>query len=143
MQKLIKNVLSHEDCEALCNLAKTEKKRNPVLPDGIFAKIQESINSEIKVSWEHPSYYRLENIGRSHGWHVDTGDTNQMSWCDYGCSILLNPVKDAGFLQYRDGLKLSFKEHYGNIAIHSSDIEHRTIHQPFARVTFLAFLKSI
>lgn len=143
MKKLIENVLSHEDCEILCNLAKTEKKKNPVLPDEIFAKIQESINSEIKVSWEHPSYYRLENIGRPHGWHVDTGDTNQMPWCDYGCSILLNPAKDAGFLEYRDGAKLSFEEHYGNLAIHSSDIEHRTIHQPFSRVTFLAFLKSL
>ena len=103
MRKLIKKVLSEGECATLCNLAKTEKKKNPVLPHDIFAKIQESINSQIQVSWEYPSYYRLENIGKSHGWHVDTGDTNQMPWCDYGCSILLNSAKDAGFLEYRDG----------------------------------------
>ena len=63
-----------------------------------------------------------------------------MAWCRYGCAVLLVNNEDAGHLEYRDGYKLNYDEHYCGMALHSSDVEHRTAHNN-GRITFLAFFK--
>ena len=63
-----------------------------------------------------------------------------MAWCRYGCSILLTDDPEAGSLEYRDGFKLEASEHFCGLAIHSSDVEHRTV-APGTRITYLAFLR--
>jgi hypothetical protein len=141
MKKLIPNIIAPEEAAILARLAKEEKKKDPILPSSIITKIKDVINSEVKASWQSPAYFRLENLGRAHDWHLDTGSKKHMLWCKYGCSILLKNNKEAGYLEYRDGTKILPDEHYCSLAIHSSDEEHRTVHQPFGRVTFLAFLK--
>ena len=136
MRKFIPNVITPEEAEILVSSVKTkDNSKNPPIVD----KIKAAIEKVIKPNWNPPSYTRIQKHPKGHDWHVDTGSRNHMPWCDYGCSILLTNTKDSGFLEYRDGTVFLPEEHYCGLAIHSSDIEHKS-EQHGNRVVFLAFL---
>lgn len=143
MRIFLPNVITPE--EAL-SLAESPGGKNSSVEHPVAIKLAKLIGSQISADWSSPSYSRVER-GGNHKWHVDTGgdkgSTGHMSWCSYGCSVLLTDDKDAGFLEYRDGHKVLPEEHYCGLAIHSSDIEHRVASTPGKRVTFLAFVKAL
>ena len=102
----------------------------------------------------HFQTYIIKEKHGKHGWHYDTGvhyivdneavpvlATGHMTWCDFGCSILLTDNETAGYLEYRDGTKLLPKKHYCGLAIHSSDVEHRVVDASSKRHTLLFFLQ--
>jgi len=136
MKKVIKNVLNEEEAKFLI--------KNPT-DETILKKIKNIINDEIgPIDWERPSYTRVEHNGK-HLWHFDTGakgnyaEKGHMEWCEYGCSILLTQG-ECGFLEYRDGTKLN---HFLDLAIHSSDEEHKITDYKGERITFLAFVRTL
>ena len=136
MREFIPNVITPEEAKTLVVSVGTKDHLNN---GPIVDKIKKVIESFIKPNWELPTHTKVEKHHKSHGWHVDTGSRNHMTWCDYGCSVLLTNTEDAGFLEYRDGRIILPEEHFCGLAIHSSDVEHRT-KQPGNRVTFLAFI---
>ena len=134
MKKVIPNVLSEEEAKHLIKNPKDET---------ILKKIKNTIDDVIgPINWDKPSYIRVESNGH-HSWHFDTGGKSygngHMAWCEYGCSVLLTQG-DCGELEYRDGTKLN---HYLDLAIHSSDEEHRVTDYKGERVTLLAFVRSL
>ena len=139
MRAFIPNIITPE--EAATIVAYYNTKHCPGDWDKLEAvdKIKKAIERVVKPVWEPPTYIRVEKLDRGHDWHVDTGSNDHMKWCDYGCSVLLTDSEDAGFLEYKDGKIFYPEEHYCGLAIHSSDVEHRTKHQG-ARITFLAFI---
>lgn len=137
MREFIANVITADEARFLVGIP---RGKNPEIDHPCFEKIKAAI-AEVApdANWDPPAFYRVEQKGRNHDWHVDTGTRNHMAWCRYGCSILLANTEDAGYLEYRDGYQLNHDEHFCGLAIHSSDIEHRTVHNK-GRMTFLAFL---
>ena len=139
MRVFIPNVITPDEAEALTALPK-KKCYNSEHP--VVKKVRAVIDSKINTDWSPPAYSRVER-GKKHKWHVDTGgakgSTGHMSWCSYGCSVLLTDDKDAGFLEYRDGHKLLPEEHYCGLAIHSSDVEHQVSQGGPSRITLLFF----
>lgn len=139
MRTFIPNVITAQEAEALVSYHNTKHCPGDIDHLDVIAKIKKAIEQVVEPIWDSPSYTRIEKLDRGHDWHVDTGSNDHMKWCDYGCSVLLTDSEDAGFLEYRDGGKIYPKEHYCGLAIHSSDVEHRTEHQG-DRITFLAFI---
>lgn len=137
MKKVVPDVLTPEDRDDLLKLPPgIIEDENPVIE-----KIKAIIESEVgPVSWESPTYMRLEARVRSHPWHVDTGTNNHMMWCEYGCSILLEDGTDeeVGYLEYQDG---TIVRNYLSLAIHDSKERHRITEHTKERKTFLCFLK--
>ena len=137
MREFIPNVITADEARFLVGIphGKNQKIDHPC-----FEKIKAAI-AEVapKANWSPPAYYRVEKNGKQHPWHVDTGTSNHMAGSSYGCSILLTNNEDAGYLEYRNNHKLNYDEHFCGLAIHSSDIAHRTVHNK-GRITFLAFL---
>tara|TARA_R110000824_G_scaffold82691_4_gene207196 strand:+ start:338 stop:757 length:420 start_codon:yes stop_codon:yes gene_type:complete len=138
MREFIPDVITPEEAEFLVGLT-YKRKKNPKIDHPAITKIRGKIDSLVKASWGSPAYTRLERRSCPHKWHKDTGSNNHMLWCRYGCSVLLTDKKEAGFLEYRDGFKLGAAEHFCGLAIHSSDVEHQTVHKG-CRITYLAFL---
>ena len=137
MKKLIPNVITPEEASYLASL---KPSKNPTVNHLVHEKIRSKIGSLVDANWDPPAYTRLERRnGNAHNWHKDTGSRKHMTWCTYGCSVLLRDDEGAGYLEYRDGLKIPASEHYCGLAIHSSDEEHRTVHGG-KRQTYLAFL---
>ena len=138
MREFIPYIITADDARYLVGLPSGKNKK---IDHPSFEKIKETIASVApKANWSSPAFYRVEKKGKQHPWHVDTGTRNQMAWCRYGCTILLVNDEDAGYLEYRDGHQLNYDEHFCGLAVHSSDVEHQTVHNK-GRVTFLAFLK--
>jgi len=138
MREFIPDVITPDEAKYLAGL---RAEKNPKIEHTSVQKIHEVINSLVDVSWSPPAYSRIEKLStRCHDWHVDTGSNNQMPWCKYGCSVLLTDSPDAGFLEYRDGYRLDAAKHFCGLALHSSDVEHRTKHSG-TRITYLAFLE--
>ena len=136
MREFIPHVITPEEAKTLVSSIKTkDNSKNSPIVDKIKGAIEEVINP----NWDLPSYTRLQKHPKGHDWHMDTGSNNHMMWCDYGCSVLLTNTEDSGFLEYRDGTKLLPEEHFCGLAIHSSDVEHRS-EQPGNRAVFLAFI---
>ena len=140
MREFIPGVITPDEARYLVNLKERGEEKDLSIDHAPVKKIHDTINSLVNVSWNLPTYTRIESLSKmGHDWHVDTGNNNHMSWCNYGCSILLTDNPEAGCLEYRDGHKLDAEKHYCGLAIHSSDVEHRTNHSG-TRITYLAFL---
>jgi len=139
MRVFIPDVISPEEAEALVSYHNTKHCPGSIDHLEVIAKIKKAVEQVIKPNWDLPTYTRIEKLDRGHDWHVDTASNGHMKWCDYGCSVLLTDSEDAGFLEYREDKKIYPKEHYCGLAIHSSDVEHRT-EQQGGRITFLAFI---
>jgi hypothetical protein len=140
MREFIPEVITPEEAAFLVGLP-PKRQKNPKINHPVIDKIRRKIDSLVAVDWGAPSYTRLERrVNRPHKWHKDTGSSNHMLWCRYGASILLTDNPEAGHLEYRDGFKLEAPEHFCGLAIHSSDVEHRTVHNG-ERITYLAFLQ--
>jgi len=61
-----------------------------------------------------------------------------MPWCAFGCSLLLRAGPSVGSLEYRDGTNIARPF---DLAIHSSDVEHRVSPYTGERIVWLAFLQ--
>lgn len=136
MREFIPHVITPEEAKVLVSFIGNAD--NPEIHP-IVDKIKDAIEEVINPTWGLPSYTRIEKHHKNHPWHVDTGSSNHMMWCDYGCSVLLTNTEDSGFLEYRDGTKLLPEEHFCGLAIHSSDVEHQS-EQGGGRIAFLAFI---
>lgn len=139
MRVFIPNVITPEEATLVVEDYINKNTTNAEDVEKVIEKMKSAIESVVDVNWEPPTYTRVEKHAKGHGWHVDTGSSNHMTWCGFGCSILLTNSEDSGFLEYRDGTKLLPEEHFCGLAIHSSDVEHRA-EQGGGRVTFLAFI---
>jgi len=137
MREFIPNVITADDARFLVGIPHGKNKK---IDHPSFEKIKAAVELVAPdADWSPPAFYRVEKRHKL-PWHFDTGTHNHMTWCRYGCTILLVNDEDAGYLEYRDGHRLNYDKHFCGLAIHSSDVEHRTVHNK-GRVTFLAFLK--
>ena len=161
LKVFLPDIITSEEVEILKNIDIDRDERDNDHP--VILKIRNIIDEVIirnslkplakGGNWNSPSYIIKEKHGK-HGWHYDTGvhyivdneavpvlATGHMTWCDFGCSILLTDNETAGYLEYRDGTKLLPKKHYCGLAIHSSDVEHRVVDASSKRHTLLFFLQ--
>ena len=138
MKAFIPNIISPKEAKTLRDGSiYPSSNKESIVVEKLKRRISSTLNKEL--NWESPTLIRIEK-NENHEWHVDTGSYSFMTWCDFGCSILLLDDEDAGYLEYRDGTKLLPKEHFCGLAIHSSDVEHRTVSNG-TRVVFLAFIQ--
>jgi hypothetical protein len=88
------------------------------------------------------SYAAVECKSDGHAWHVDTGDSNHMPWCQWSASVLLSPPDrfTGGMFQFRNP-DADHKEYLGAM-IYSSDQEHRVTPHEGVRKVLLVFLGS-
>ena len=136
------NIITPEEAKVLRDTPHLNTKESLEIIDEVKRVVDRTL---YHINWKSPSIIRVEmGIKGGHKWHVDTGgdygSKGHMQWCSWGCSILLTDDEDAGHLEYRDGTKLSPKEHFCGLAIHSSDIEHK-VSKNKTRVALLLFLE--
>ena len=63
--------------------------------DSRLQPILKAVSGFFPVSYEKPSYVRVEHKPEGHPWHTDQGNKGHMSWCKYSASVLLTrPVFD-------------------------------------------------
>jgi hypothetical protein len=147
MKAFIPNIISPKEAKTLRDgpIYLSSKCLMPEKKSVIVERLKKHISSTLnkELNWEPPSIIRIEK-NKNQDWHTDAGsynwDSKTMLWYDFGCSILLLDDENAGYLEYRDGTKLLPKEHFCGLAIHSSDVEHRTVSNG-TRVVFLAFIQ--
>ena len=73
--------------------------------DSSLQPILKAVSGFFPVSYEKPSYVRVEHKPEGHPWHTDQGNKGHMSWCKYSASVLLTrPVFDfsGGGFYFRD-----------------------------------------
>ena len=90
-----------------------------------------------------PAYCRVEQMATGHDWHVDTGDSNHMTWCAYSGSVLLSKPESfsGGWFEFRN--PPARHKHYLDLLTYSSDNWHRvTPHEGERRVLLLFLGKS-
>ena len=141
MRTLIKNAINKEDREFL-----------PQVTDGFTPLLSETnptILKIIDILKEHfdfvikpESYWRIEHNPNGHIWHVDTGTSNHMSWCQVGCSILLTSNKEfnGGETFYNKEEPIKAERDIYDIAAHASDEWHMVTPHTGNRVVLLLFI---
>ena len=137
MRWCIPQVVTYEEAEALIMATPTTTATHPTVD--ILRQAVENVLGP--CCWSRPSYMKVERNG-THDWHVDTGGTlgsdGHMPWCAFGCSLLLRAGPSVGSLEYRDGTNIARPF---DLAIHSSDVEHRVSPYTGERIVWLAFLQ--
>ena len=96
------------------------------------------IRQYVRVGTQHPAYCTVEKKSEGHDWHRDTGNSNHMTWCTYSASIVLTPPKlfPGGTFHTRD----ESYNHYLDLLLYSSDVEHRVDpHEGDRRVLLMFF----
>ena len=80
-----------------------------------------------KISGSKHRYPRLllvEARPRGHVWHTDIGTSNHMTWCKYSASILLTKPEEFSGGYFKTKKNTYKKDHYLNMLLYSSDVEH-------------------
>ena len=118
------NIITPEEAKVLRDTPHLNTKESLEIIDEVKRVVDRTL---YHINWKSPSIIRVEQKPNGHPWHVDTGgdygSKGHMMWCNWGGSLLLTDDEGAGHLEYRDGTKLSPKEHFCGLAIHSSDVE--------------------
>jgi len=130
--------ISEEERLELLSMPNTNRKILIKDAGGVISSIFERINKISNIKPHKEAYARLEHKTDGHRWHKDTGSSNHMMWCSFGCSILLsNPNEfDGGEFYYRDGKS---DQEVRSLVMHSSDVEHLVTKHSGKRVVLLFF----
>jgi len=114
------------------------------VPSQIAEKVINKLKEKIDFDVKEQSYWRIETMPNGHGWHIDTGDNNQMTWCQVGVSILLNGSFTGGETYYADdaGITNVTKQErkIGDLCAHTSDEWHTVTPHKGKRTVFLMFI---
>lgn len=113
------------------------KQKNKVV-DKIINKLKIDFSFTVKDE----SYFRIEQTSENgHDWHVDTGSSNHMMWCELGGTILLKANYQGGKTYYKeDGKVVEVERGVGDLCAHSSDVEHKVDPTTGDRQVFLIFI---
>ena len=139
MKTYIEDFISEEERAEVFSIGESSRSKIYISEcTGVVRSIFERINEISKIDPHERGYARVEHLTRGHGWHKDTGTDNAMSWCSFGCSILLSDPKDfeGGDFHYREG-KVDQKTK--SLVMHSSDVEHLVTKHSGKRVVLLYF----
>ena len=140
MRFIIDNIITQDDAEYIL---KNHPGRYEFSHPSI-KKITKEIGKALvgdDYTLDKPSYIRVECKQSEHDWHIDTGSTNHMPWCNYGVSILLTEPEEGGLFKYKEPYQeITQKEHYLNAIIHTSDEMHKRDACTGKRTVLLMFL---
>ena len=92
----------------------------------------------VGVCINYPAYCVVERKPEGHDWHTDKGNRDHMEWCRYSASVGLSPPSDytGGCFYTRD----EPHQHYLDMLLYSSDVEHRVDpHEGDRRVLLMFF----
>jgi hypothetical protein len=105
-------------------------------------KIVNTLKEHFDFEIKQKSYWRVEKLPTGHGWHVDTGSENHMSWCQVGCSILLTSNQEfrGGETFYNQENPILTKRDKYDIVAHSSDEWHMVEPHTGNRIVLLLFI---
>tara|TARA_Y100000310_G_C20692417_1_gene823197 strand:- start:829 stop:1254 length:426 start_codon:yes stop_codon:yes gene_type:complete len=87
------------------------------------------------------SYATVEQKQDGHGWHYDTGDSNQMPWCRWTASVGLTTADEftGGQFEYSNPNE-EFTSHHCDALIHGHTELHRVLPHEGNRRVLLIFL---
>ena len=143
MRSKYKAFLNKEDISHLYNTLTVNnkyyvlKEKNKVV-DKIINKLKIDFSFTVKDE----SYFKIEQTGKDgHDWHVDTGSSNHMMWCELGGTILLKADYQGGKTYYKEDSKvIEVERDIGDLCAHSSDVEHKVDPTTGDRQVFLIFI---
>jgi hypothetical protein len=144
MRKKYSNFINEDEKENLLSnffpsRHKLKSINNNVI-NKIIAKIKEDFDFEIK----NESYLLIEQNSDGHKWHLDTGNHNQMSWCQIGISMLLSEPNETGITYYaEDGRgtnKTKIDRNVFDLLVHTSDEWHMVTPNNNNRTVLLMFI---
>ena len=143
MRSKYKAFLNKEDISHLYNTLTVGnkyyvlKEKNKVV-DKIINKLKIDFSFTVKDE----SYFKIEQTSENgHDWHVDTGSSNHMMWCELGGTILLKADYQGGKTYYKEDSKvIEVERNIGDLCAHSSDVEHKVDPTIGDRQVFLIFI---
>lgn len=109
-------------------------------------KIVDKVINKLKIDFDFTvkdeSYFKIEKTSKDgHDWHVDTGSSNHMMWCEVGGTILLKQDNEGGKTYYKVNDEIIEVERgIGDFCAHTSNIEHKVDPPVGDRQVFLIFI---
>lgn len=141
MRTLIKKGINIEEHVAL---PETTDGLIPLLGENnpTVLKILDNLKEHFDFVIKPESYWRIEHNPEGHPWHVDTGDTDHMLWCQVGCTILLtsNTQFSGGETFYDREEPVLVERDLYDIAAHTSDEWHMVTPHSGNRTVLLLFI---
>ena len=140
MRILIEQGIDELDHKALPSTATRTSLLGETNPT--ILKIIDILKQHFDFTIKPESYWLIEQKPLGHSWHLDTGSSNHMLWCQVGCSTLLtdsNLFKDGETFYDKENPVLVKREKY-DIAAHSSDEWHMVTPHKGNRVVLLIFI---
>tara|TARA_B100000902_G_C27214573_1_gene866264 strand:+ start:830 stop:1267 length:438 start_codon:yes stop_codon:yes gene_type:complete len=145
MKKIYKSFLTEEDKKYL-DVFKNGGQR-PVkgfIDNKLVKKIINKLSEDFKFEIKDESYLLLETRPQGHGWHMDTGTSNHMPWCQVGSTILIKDSATGGDTYYADDEtgknKIKVDREVGDLCAHTSDEWHMVDANSGQRQVLLMFL---
>lgn len=135
MRSYIENILTPAQAETLIGF--TGKVPFDLSPVPKVVAEMEQLGAVITPD----SYARVEQKQDGHDWHLDTGDTGHMPWCEFSASVLLTPPDQfrGGVFQFANPSE-EHLAHYLDAIIYTSDELHRVLPHHGNRKVLLCFL---
>jgi hypothetical protein len=145
MRKLYKNFINENEVNELLSDKSLFSFNNINLKyNNVISKILHTIQDDFNFVIKKESYYRLEKLGKGHGWHKDTGDTDQMTWCQIGVSLLLTDDFTGGDTWYADNENLEnaikIERQKYDLIVHDSNEWHKVDAHKGNRIVLLMFI---
>lgn len=154
MRKLIKNVITQEECDLLSKQVPLNYRAflKDGVPNPIIHKVFTVLLREAGLTSEDlhaKSYVNVERRLRGHRWHKDTGQTApgdhaHMDWCRVGASLLLTDNFTGGNFWYKDDWEARSQElvvrDKFDLVIHDSNQIHSVSPSRGNRVALLFFI---
>ena len=142
MRKIYRNFISNKDVIELKKLKENKSIRILEEENYVVNKVIKQLQDDFDFEIKKESYYRLEpTADHGHEWHVDTGSSNHMMWCQVGCSIMLESSCDGGSTYYNiDGEIIEVDRNVYDLIAHTSDVLHKVDPPKGHRLVFLIFI---
>jgi len=131
---VVKNVLTKQEAEQL-----GENVRHRDFNEVVIDRCVKEIKKLVEVNTDTPAYCLVEARPRGHVWHTDIGTSNHMTWCKYSASILLTKPEEFSGGYFKTKKNTYKKDHYLNMLLYSSDVEHCVEPSEGNRKTLLMF----
>ena len=143
MRSKYKAFLNKEDISHLYNTLTVGNKYYVLKEKNkIVDKIINKLKIDFSFTVKDESYFKIEQTGKDgHDWHVDTGSSNHMMWCELGGTILLKADCQGGKTYYKEDSKvIEVERDIGDLCAHRSDVEHKVDPTTGNRQVFLIFI---
>jgi hypothetical protein len=141
MKKIYHNFITKEEASLLKEISSVKLLESKNI---IIDKIINQLKKDFKFTIKEQSYCYTEKYPLGHGWHVDTGNNNHMSWCEVGVSILLENPTSGGYTYYADNIngdnKIRSDRKLYDLIAHTSDVYHMVEPHVGSRNVFLIFI---